>query len=137
MKLLVVELGSENMIAFAESVEGVEMVVSALCRVEATSTISRLRKGRRILPDEAVQALDLVEQIMASLAVQPITTQVLDLAANLAEKRCLRALDAVQLASAITARDQSGTNDMRLVASDKELLEAAQKEGFATWNPCD
>ncbi len=125
------------MIAFAESVEGVEMVVSALCRVEATSTISRLRKGRRILPDEAVQALDLVEQIMGSFAVQPITPHVLDLAANLAEKRCLRALDAVQLASAITAQDQSDTSDMLLVASDKELLEAAQKEGLTTWNPCD
>lgn len=125
------------MTAFAASVESGEIVVSALCRVEATSTISRLRKGRRILPDEAIRAFDLVAEIMGSFAVQPITPQVLDIAANLAEKRCLRALDAVQLASAIAAQDQSGKSDIRLIASDKELLEAAQKEGFTTWNPSD
>jgi hypothetical protein len=49
----------------------------------------------------------------------------------------LRALDAIQLASAIIARDLMQAPDMRFIASDKQLLEAAKNEGFAIWNPSD
>jgi hypothetical protein len=49
----------------------------------------------------------------------------------------LRALDAVQLGSAIVSRDLLAAPDMRFVASDNALLEAARTEGFDVWNPAD
>ncbi len=137
MKLVVVEDGSENMLHFAESLDDNRKVVSAIAMIEATSTVSRLRKGRRLLTDEAALAFDFVAEAIGSMTVQPISQDVLNCASRLAEQRCLRALDAVQLASAIVARDLSATPDIRFIASDKELLIAAQKEGFQTWNPCD
>ena len=68
---------------------------------------------------------------------QPVNPPVLEAASTLIDRHYLRSMDAVQLGCAIVARDLLAAPDMRLVASDKELLEAAQKEGFDTWNPCD
>jgi predicted nucleic acid-binding protein len=74
---------------------------------------------------------------MKRIIEQPINPPVLEAASTLVERYYLRALDAVQLGCAIVARDLMAAPDMQLIASDKELLEAAQKEGFAIWNPCD
>jgi len=137
MKLIVAEQGSEEMVVLAASVARGEVVISALCRVEAASTISRLIKSRRMSAIEASQASDLILESIDVMTVQPLTPQVLENAATLASQRCLRALDAVQLASAIASRAQATKSDMRFVASDKQLLEAAHHEGFTTWNPCD
>jgi hypothetical protein len=49
----------------------------------------------------------------------------------------LRALDAIHLASAVVARSLLSREEMRFVCSDKELTEAAQKEGFTIWDPCN
>jgi len=125
------------MLGFDESVDGSQKVVSALARIEATSTISRLRKGHRLLSDEAALAFDFTIEAIGRMTVQPVAAAVLDRAAVLAEERYLRSLDAVQLASAIVARDLLAAPDMRFIASDQELLVAARQEGFVTWNPCD
>jgi predicted nucleic acid-binding protein len=66
---------------------------------------------------------------------QPVNPPVLEAASTLVERHYLRAMDAVQLGCAIVARELLAAPDMRFIASDKELLEAAQTEGFQTWNP--
>jgi hypothetical protein len=66
---------------------------------------------------------------------QPINPPVLDAAGTLIDRHCLRTLDAIQLGSAVVARDLLAAPDMRFIASDKNLLDAAEEEGFATWNP--
>ena len=48
----------------------------------------------------------------------------------------LKALDAIQLGSAIHAHEILG-EDLTFVSADKELLAAAAAEGFATDNPND
>ena len=125
------------MLRFSERVGDRDKVVSVLARIEARSTIFRLRKGSRLLPDEATSAVNFTAVTLGRMIEQPITPAVLDAATILAERHYLRALDAVQLGCAVVARDLLASPDMRLIASDIELLEAAAKEGFDIWNPCD
>jgi predicted nucleic acid-binding protein len=73
---------------------------------------------------------------MKRLIEQPVNPQVLEAASTVIDRHYLRALDAVQLGCAIVARDTLAARDMRLIASDKSLLEAARAEGFDIWNPC-
>ena len=86
-------------------------------------------------PDEATVALDAISAEMRRLIEQPVNPQVIEAANALVDRHTLRALDAVQLGSAVIARELLGRQEMRLVSSDQNLLEAAQVEGFATWNP--
>jgi len=66
---------------------------------------------------------------MGHIVQQPIDLIVLEVSGLLIDRHQLRSLDAIQLAGAIIARD------MRFIASDKELLNAARAEGFDIWDP--
>ena len=112
-------------------------VVSALVQIEARSAICRLRKESRMTSDEASIALDSIAAEVRRNIEQPINPPVLTAASTVIDRYYLRALDAVQLGCAIVARDLLAAPEMRLVAADKELLEAAKKEGFDIWNPCE
>jgi hypothetical protein len=68
---------------------------------------------------------------------QPVTSAVLDTAKIMVDRHYLRALDAMQLGSAIVARDLLAAPDMRFIVSDNDLLDAARKEGFDVWDPAD
>ncbi len=125
------------MLHFANTEDDRDKVVSAMAQIEARSAICRLRQGKAITPAEAASALDSLAGEMRRVIEQPINPPVLEVAGNLVERHYLRALDAVQLGCAIVARDLLVAPEMRLVAVDKELLKAAKKEGFDTWNPCD
>ena len=82
----------------------------------------------------AVEALD---GQMKRFTEQPVDSAVLKVAGTLIESHHLRALDAVQLASAIVSREQLADTTMRFIASDMALLAAARNEGFTTWDPTD
>lgn len=125
------------MLRFAQAEDDRNKVVSALAQIEARSAIRRLCKGSRMDSSEASLALDSLSAEMRRMIEQPVNPPVLEAASTLIDRHYLRSMDAVQLGCAIVARDLLAAPDMRLVASDKELLEAAQKEGFDTWNPCD
>jgi predicted nucleic acid-binding protein len=137
VKLFIKEPGSEKMLHFANVEDDRSKIVSAMAQIEARSAICRLRQGKAITPAEASLALHSLADDMKRIIEQPINPPVLEAASTLVERYYLRALDAVQLGCAIVARDLMAAPDMQLIASDKELLEAAQKEGFAIWNPCD
>jgi predicted nucleic acid-binding protein len=88
-------------------------------------------------PSEAALALDLLTNELRRIVEQPINPPVLEAANTLIDRHTLRALDAVQLGCAVVARDLLAAPNMRFVASDKTLLDAARAEGFDIWNPCD
>ena len=123
------------MLRFANAEDDRNKVVSALAQIEARSAICRLRQGKAITSSEATLALDLLAADMRRIVEQPVNPPVLDAASTLIDRYFLRAMDAVQLGCAIVARDLLAAPDMRFIASDKELLEAAHKEGFDIWNP--
>jgi len=86
---------------------------------------------------EASLALISLAAEMRRMIEQPVNPTVLEAASSTIDRYCLRAMDAAQLGCAIVARDILQAPDMRFIASDKELLEAAVAEGFAVWNPAD
>jgi uncharacterized protein len=125
------------MIRFASAGEDRTKVVSALTQIEARSAICRLRKEKKLTGEQVSAAVDALDGDMRRMIQQPILPPVLEAANIMVERHYLRALDAVQLACAIVARDLMKAPDMRFIASDKELLAAARKEGFAIWDPTD
>jgi len=125
------------MIRFAIAEDDRAKVVSALTQIEARSAICRLRKEKKLTSEQVSVAVGALDGDMRRIIQQPVLPPVLEAANVMVERHYLRALDAVQLASAIVARDLLAAPDMRFIASDKDLLVAARKEGFDTWNPCD
>jgi uncharacterized protein len=123
------------MTLFASAEDDRNKVVSAMAPIEARSAICRLRKSKLISSSEAGIALDALTAEIRRVIAQPVNPQVLDTASTLIDRHYLRALDAVQLGSAVVARDLLAAANMRFIASDKELLEAAQAEGFDVWDP--
>lgn len=123
------------MLQFALAENDRNKVVSALAQLETRSAIWRQLKGNRMTRDEASLALNSATAEIRHMVEQPFGPSVFDTAAILAERYCLRTLDAIQLASAVVARDALGAPDMRFVVSDNELFEAAAAEGFDVWDP--
>jgi predicted nucleic acid-binding protein len=111
-------------------------VVSAIAKIEARSAICRLRKEGRVSPDEVSLAFFSIAAEIKRLTEQPVTPLVLDAASLLIDRHNLRSLDAVQLGSAVVVRDLMSAPDMRFIASDHALLDAAKLEGFGIGNPC-
>jgi predicted nucleic acid-binding protein len=125
------------MLLFDQTEDDHNKVVSALVPVEARSAVRRLQKANRLTPSEAALVLDALKNKTEWIVERPISPKVLEAALVLIDRYVIRALDAVQLGSAIVARDLLSAPDMRFIASDKTLLEAARLEGFQTWDPCD
>jgi len=137
VKLFIAEPGSKKMLRFASVEDDRNKVVSALAHVEARSAICRLRQGKSITPAETSAALDALADDLRRMIEQPVNPPVLEAASTLIDRHYLRAMDAVQLGCAIVARDLLAAPDMRFIASDESLLNAARAEGFDIWNPCD
>jgi predicted nucleic acid-binding protein len=125
------------MLRFVQAEDDRNTIVSALAQIEARFAICRLRKGNRMSSSEASLAIDLLTNELRRIVEQPVNPPVLEAANTLIDRHTLRALDAIQLGCAIVARDLLAAPNMRFIASDKTLLDAAQAEGFDIWNPCD
>ncbi len=70
------------------------------------------------------------------MILHPVTGAVLELASALIDRQNIRALDAVQLSTAMLANDTLAVGDqLQFVASDKRLLKAAEAEGLDIWDP--
>ena len=136
MKLFIGELGTEAMIEFSEDIGDRFKAVSVLAPLEVRSAIRRREVAKDIDPDNAVIAYELLEQDSRRFVQQVLTSQVIETAAASILAHNLRALDAIQLASALVFRGSlSPTDTVRFISSDHKLLAAATGEGFTAWNP--
>jgi len=127
VKLYVPELGFEMVRALPEP-----LLVSALAQVEVASAFWR---KQRLGECSARDALLLSAQVRADLAdgkllALEVTTPILNEAERAVARHGLRAYDAVQLATAMTARSALGAVD-GLATADGALADAALAEGFA------
>ena len=75
--------------------------------------------------------------VLNRMIEQLMTTSVQDHAIMLVDRHSIRSLDAIQLASAMIARDTMADSAMLFIGSDGRLNEVARLEGFRVWNPCD
>lgn len=111
------------------------IIISELAVVEAYSVITRLRHQRTL---SAVRAETAKQNLLLHVAdeylVVPIDSLIMEQARGKVEKHHLRALDAIQLACAVNARDTS-PSDVIVLSADNRLLEAAVDEGFHVENP--
>jgi predicted nucleic acid-binding protein len=131
VKLLIEELGTEAVEAWFEQAE--QVASSVITYAEACAALSR--NHRRLESDpsrlsEQVAALDdqWLEYLRLPVAERP--------AGQLALVHELRGMDAVQLAAAVTLRARvlatAPATEVVFAAFDRRLLEAAEREGFAT-----
>jgi predicted nucleic acid-binding protein len=119
---------------YIAAITGVE-VISAIMRNVRTGGLSQ-RSARRIL-------IDFQNDFENQYELLRITDGVVLRAMELPKKRKLRAYDAVQLAAALILNDLSsqqgipatGVPPLVLVASDQDLLAAAQAEGLQVDDP--
>jgi uncharacterized protein len=136
VKLFVSEPGSQEMIDLFTRSEDRALLVSVLAAVEVRSAIRRRHLAGDIDTSDADLAISTLIQETGRIIEHPISGSVIAEATGLVDRYGLRALDSIQLASAMVARATLDRNDsMTFAASDHKLLQAAQKEGFSVWNP--
>lgn len=111
------------------------IIVSVLGSVEFMSVLSRALREKRITQsDFNIIKSDFLFHCAWRYQIIHLSANVLAEARTLVTRYPIRALDALQLASAITARKFSGPA-ITFVSADTRLLAAAGNEGFITDNP--
>lgn len=106
--------------------------------VELYSALNRQLRKKSISSLRYARLSSIVSRIWsAQYLIVATTTQVLEAARQLVEQHPLKAYDAVQLASALQARQTmpSGSSAIVFLSADNQLLSAARAEGFTTDNP--
>lgn len=101
------------------------MIVSFITPVEVTSAITR-----KSLRDELlrIRARQRFEMLRVNWSTVSDFATVLHIAMEMAQRHALRGADAIQLASAIRARDRAP--EITIVCNDTDLSAAARAEGF-------
>jgi predicted nucleic acid-binding protein len=115
-----------------------QMIASApLGLIEVIATLVRKAKGREIDPPMLAQKMQELEVDWERFIRIQMTSEVVDTAKTVAKERALRGADAVHLASALLLRSRLvGEDDqLMLVASDRELKDAAQSSNLAIIDP--
>ena len=135
-KLFVQDVGTEALIRLMGSIEDNAKLISALSPLEVYTAIKRRERAGDIAHDQAAEALDILRMEAARMVQQPLNPAVLEAARQLIDRvHTLRPSDALQLASAIAAREMFHGMEITFVSADAHLLSAAQSEGFLTLNP--
>jgi len=136
LKLFVQEEGSDRLINLIERTEDREKAVSALAPIEVRSAIRRRERLGDISAVHAGEALSTLTAESRRLIEQPVTATVLSRASAVVDQHSVRALDAIQLATALILRETLiGADVLLFICSDIRLLKAAEAEAMATYNP--
>jgi len=110
-------------------------IPSHFTAVEVESVAARALRGRLLNKKSHGTLLNtFAADLEHLLIVLPVSTALLSEAALVARQYSLRASDAVHLASVLRAKQASAV-EIVFVASDKELVEAAEAAGLAVLNP--
>lgn len=116
-----------------------DVFVANITGIEATSAIVRRRRGGALTTTAADKALRRFQRDFASrYIVVELTTPVVQLGMQLAEKHGLRGYDAAQLAVAVNVSNRllvKGVSALTFICADNDLLNAAQSEGLLVDNP--
>lgn len=139
VKRYVNENGSNFVDALADVKSGNLILLARITRVEVAAAFARRLKNNSISSADAQNALAAFQHDLSNnYFTVEITPILLSIAINLATKHALRGYDAVQLAAALEANDESianGLQPLTLVSADTELNTAAQSEGLSIENP--
>ena len=134
-KLFVQEPGTAALIRLMGSIEDNSKLISAMTPLEVHAAIRRRERAGGITADGATAALDILRLEAARMVQQPLNPAVLETARQLVDRTTLRWPAALQLGSALTARDMFQGTPILFVSSSPELLAAARSEGLETRDP--
>jgi len=134
-KRYMAEIGSAWIISLTLPVVSNRIVISDITEVEVFSAILRkLRAAQISAADAAQRQTDFILDLDLQYLTIPVNGSVRKQARGLIAKYPLRALDAIQLASAIEAVQQLAVG-LIFVSADNALLNAAVAEGLLVDNP--
>ena len=134
-KLFVREPGTDAMIRLLENVEDNRKLISAATPLEVYAAIRRRERSGQIDPQAAAAALEMLRVEAGRMVQQPLNPGVLESARQLVDRTSLRWPEALQLGSALTARDMFPSTGITFVSSSLLLLEAAKVEGLEPLDP--
>lgn len=134
-KLFVREPGTDALIQLLEGVEDNRKLISALSPLEVYAAIRRRESSGQIEPAAAASALEMLRLEAGRVVQQPLNPGVLESARQLLDRTSLRWPEALQLGSALTARDMFPSTGITFVSSSAAMLEAARAEGLEPLDP--
>jgi uncharacterized protein len=131
VKLFVQETGTASTIELYDATDS--NFVSSLVSLEVRSAIRRREYEGDLTSLNAEKALRFLNAELIRVKPVELTTVIFATADEVIDRHRLRALDALQLATALVIAPERGT--MGFVSSDTRLLKAAQAEGFVALDP--
>ena len=134
-KLFVREPGTDALIHLLEGVEDNRKLISAVTPLEVFAAIRRRERSGQVDPQVAAAALEMLRVEAGRMVQQPLNPGVLESARLLIDRTLLRWPEALQLGSALTARDMFPGTGITFVSSSSALLEAARAEGLESLDP--
>ena len=124
VKLCVLETGTPLAVALWEG--GDNLLTSRIADIEVRAVLAAAERIGRIDAAPAAKARERWDELWPGLTKVEVSSQVADAAGALADRRPLRAADAVHLASALMVKDASPL----FAAWDRRLGSAARAEGL-------
>ena len=134
-RLFVREPGTDALIKLMETVEDNRKLISAATPLEIYAAVRKRERSGKIAPEAAAAALELLRVESARIVQQPVNPGVLEAARQLIDRTSLRWPEAIQLGSALTARDMFPGTGITFVSASTTLLEAAKADGFEVLDP--
>ena len=116
---------------------GAELASSVLGYIEVATALSRQQLHRQVRDEDLAQQQRDLHDDWNDLNGIPLTENIVQRALSLAARHRLRGADAVHLATAleVQASLSAAGESVIFVASDRELLSAAEAAGLAIENP--
>lgn len=133
-KRYIEEPGSEKVRLLMEEAEGI--AVSRLAYAETLSALLRRRKAIRLSDADFDRLLQDFRAEWEDFIVVEMNHDTLQFVDAVIEKHALRGADSIHLSTALCLRN-AAKEEITFIASDAELLAAAQRERFPTINPQD
>lgn len=121
--------------SWIEPAAGNDIAICETASVEFFSLLARRVRDSSMLPTDAtIFRVRFLADLQSEYLSLPLDETVLTRARDLVTQYDLRALDALQLASAVEIATALG-DPLTFISGDTKLLTAAVGEGFATDNP--
>lgn len=123
------------MVRLFEPLEVEQKIIFLLTELETRSAIRRRLGIGNLSIDNARTAVAALSDELRHIDIQDLTSALRQAAIKVVDRQNIRALDALQLTAALTAKETLTQSDHLLfVASDDKLLRAAMREGLEIWN---
>ena len=133
------EQGRSWILALCRPAHGNRLYISQAALVEVVATICRKAREQFVTVTERDLLIDIFRQdSQNSYTVIPVTTSIYTSAGNLCRSHSLRAYDAIQLACALSLREEAVADQAPLpifVCADTNLITIAGEEGLQAENP--